>query len=639
MYNLRGILKKDPDLRSELEEIVATEGRTLPRARARGVSRAMVKAVIVAPPGPEDDTGGGPPNRPVTEAVVREYGRPSLLSRSGRTGLPDASGLRGRLKVARGALGRRLGSVGRIEIAAVPEAPDWGTGWLVAENVIATNQHVAREFAAKRGRAYAWLRTFSGQELLPHMDFSEEYNGAPDFEVGIDRVIYLADPAVADIALLRLKPSGQLPPPIPLATKDPTTGTDIAVVGYPARDDQGRGSTPEMAARIFGDIYDVKRLAPGKIQQGHERDRKKWFFTHDATTLGGNSGSVVLDMDQGAAVGLHFGGLTLRENHAVKASALLKTLKAMKVTVTVPASLTRPTPPRETAPVSEAPVNLTGRTGYSDRFLGSQAGRKVPLPRLTARKVDGAKVSSDVIRFGAGKSETVLRYTHFSVVMRASRRLCYFSAVNIHGKESVAVQGQRPRWRMDNRIPKAVQVLDECYGLVTDGKFSRGHMTRREDPNWGPEARTANADTFFVTNACPQIQPFNAGIWNDLEDYALQNARQDDMKISVFTGPFFTAADPDYFGVRVPLRFWKIIAFIHDDTGKLTATGYTLSQESVLPEREFVYGQFRTYQESIGVIEEGTGLDFGRLAEIDPLRIPPEGPPLPLLAADQVRWR
>jgi endonuclease G len=163
-------------------------------------------------------------------------------------------------------------------------------------------------------------------------------------------------------------------------------------------------------------------------------------------------------------------------------------------------------------------------------------------------------------------------------------------------------------------------------------------MTRREDPNWGPQAKAANADTFFVTNACPQIQPFNAGIWNDLEDYALQNSRQDDMRISVFTGPIFSAADPEYFDVRIPLRFWKVIAFIHDHTGKLSATGYTMSQEALLPEAEFVFGQFRTYQESIGVIEEETGLNFGKLASLDPYRIRPEGPATPLLSIEQVRW-
>ena len=70
-----------------------------------------------------------------------------------------------------------------------------------------------------------------------------------------------------------------------------------------------------------------------------------------------------------------------------------------------------------------------------------------------------------------------------------------------------------------------------------------------------------------VTNTTPQMQAFNAPIWLALEDYALQHAREDEMKISVFTGPYFADSDPEMYGVRIPLAFWKVIAFIHDEPG------------------------------------------------------------------------
>jgi hypothetical protein len=63
-----------------------------------------------------------------------------------------------------------------------------------------------------------------------------------------------------------------------------------------------------------------------------------------------------------------------------------------------------------------------------------------------------------------------------------------------------------------------------------------------------------------------------------------------------------------------------------------------MSQQAMLPEREFVFGQFRTYQESIAVIEEDTGLDFGKLADLDAYRVRPEGPATPLLSMEQIRW-
>jgi endonuclease G len=164
-------------------------------------------------------------------------------------------------------------------------------------------------------------------------------------------------------------------------------------------------------------------------------------------------------------------------------------------------------------------------------------------------------------------------------------------------------------------------------------------MTRREDPIWGSDdaAATGNADSMHVTNAVPQMQPFNAGIWLGLEDYALDHAREDDMRITVFTGPFLKANDPTRFGVKIPVRFWKIIAFVHDETGELCATGYTMSQKAFIQEEEFVFGQHETTQASIAAIESETGLSFGPLAALDPFE-GQESVARPLLDFRQIRF-
>ena len=86
------------------------------------------------------------------------------------------------------------------------------------------------------------------------------------------------------------------------------------------------------------------------------------------------------------------------------------------------------------------------------------------------------------------------------------------------------------------------------------------------------------------------------------------------------------------YGVRIPLAFWKIIAFIHDETGKLCATGYEMNQETTLqPEEEFVFGPFVSpqlkvaTQVSIRSIEARSGISFGTLASVDPLAGGEEG--------------
>jgi endonuclease G len=165
-------------------------------------------------------------------------------------------------------------------------------------------------------------------------------------------------------------------------------------------------------------------------------------------------------------------------------------------------------------------------------------------------------------------------------------------------------------------------------------------MTRREYPNWGTleSAVLANADTMHVTNVAPQMQTFNGGVWLELEDYALQNARKSEQRICVFTGPIFDADDPVKFGVQVPVEFWKVIAFVHDETHALCATGYTMSQVDHLKDEEFVFGPHKSAQRAISSIEARTGLSFGPLTELDPF-VEPEGvEPPELTDKHQIRF-
>jgi endonuclease G len=293
---------------------------------------------------------------------------------------------------------------------------------------------------------------------------------------------------------------------------------------------------------------------------------------------------------------LHFAGRFLESNFAVPASVVADRLERVRRGKPGrPPSRPRPGPPKHDDPplvVGEpifalgpfeegVPADYVDRRGYDATFVGPE----VPLPRV----VD----PHDVLTFAwQGGVERELKYEHFSVVMSRSRRLCVFSAANVDGAQPRRFK--RPSWRLDPRIPRAQQIIEECYG--NEPLFARGHMTRREDPVWGDpgSASLGNRDSMHVTNTVPQMQPFNAGIWLGLESYALDHARSDDMRIAVFTGPLLLADDPVRAGVRIPRSFWKVIAFVHDETRELCATGYTMSQDDFLRDDEFVFAQHQT---------------------------------------------
>lgn len=258
------------------------------------------------------------------------------------------------------------------------------------------------------------------------------------------------------------------------------------------------------------------------------------------------------------------------------------------------------------------PAEYADREGYAADFLG--AGARVQLPRLSAaQKKDAATVK------GGG---LVLEYRHFSVVQSKKRRMCFFSACNIDGAKSGKVAKRSNVWRYDPRIDTKYQLIDECYGEEDDGLFSRGHMTRREDPVWGADKKTAEADTFHATNAVPQMQSHNSPVWLSLENHVLKNADKDNQKVSVITGPVFSTQDPVLYDVKVPVRLWKIVAFLRPTSQALASVAYLDSQAEFLPDTggpAFVWGQFKGMQVPLRRVEQLTGLRFGALTHADVL--------------------
>ena len=104
-----------------------------------------------------------------------------------------------------------------------------------------------------------------------------------------------------------------------------------------------------------------------------------------------------------------------------------------------------------------------------------------------------------------------------------------------------------------------------------------------------------------------------------MEDYILENAIAQNLRVSVFTGPVLDDQDPQYRGVQLPLQYWKVVAMVKED-GALSATAYLLSQDSLVQglEEEFSFGAYKSFQVPIRRVEELTGLGFGDLKDAEP---------------------
>lgn len=284
-----------------MEETLVAERRHLVQAGTRAIGKIR-KDGADADLDPEEAVG--------LEAIVLIEGRPAILVQDGRFFPPPVKWQI--LEQMRAPIEQNCRSVGRIEVQGHPSY-DWiGTGFLVGKDVIMTNRHVAREFC-RMGARRRW-----GFEpgIQARIDYVEEFGALDSAEFAIKKVIGIHE--LFDLALLQVerKSTQGMPAPEPLSisTRPPSNreAHGVYTVGYPAWD--GRRNDPEIMRKIFSNIFDVKRLQPGEVTQLLDTD---CLFIHDCSTLGGNSGSCVIDLETNQVLGLHFGGRYLQGNHAV----------------------------------------------------------------------------------------------------------------------------------------------------------------------------------------------------------------------------------------------------------------------------------------------------------------------------------
>jgi len=290
------------------------------------------------------------------EAVVRADGtRPSLLVRSGVVDpvQPLAAGWTGQLAAAGDRLTRAVAAIGRVEPTHPSGSDFFGTCWVVDDRngLVLTNRHVLDAMVERLPHAVA--RTTAGFRVFDgaFVDFAAESGSA---DVRRYRIVEATpsqvngtDFARLDAAVLRIEPLPDGPQDVPdaltvSADPDGPLGrlASYCIVGYPAQPVYASGTIEGVdwawvTRTLFGNVYGVKRLAPGMTHRplgSLPGDKRRWVFGHDATTLGGNSGSPALAWTD-SAFGLHFAGRSIDTNCAHAVSAITTELRALGVPI------------------------------------------------------------------------------------------------------------------------------------------------------------------------------------------------------------------------------------------------------------------------------------------------------------------
>jgi hypothetical protein len=252
------------------------------------------------------------------EAIVRTDGsRPSFMVRDGKV---DASTSvvgtwEDALAVSAEKLEQAIACVGRIDDPNVA----WefqGTGFLIQKNLLVTNRHVLQAIADENGGAW---------QLHPgiSIDFGHEHDARQSVgRRALKRVVFAGsrridpmaiDHTKLDLALIELAGAPPADQPATTLPFDITPNwarprlVRVYTIGYPGEPQAGAYKL-NVLEKLFHTTFGYKRVAPGQIVQA-QAAVAPWTLAHDATTLGGNSGSVVVAIgNETSAAGLHYGG-------------------------------------------------------------------------------------------------------------------------------------------------------------------------------------------------------------------------------------------------------------------------------------------------------------------------------------------
>ena len=328
--------------------------------------------------------------------------------------------------------------------------------------------------------------------------------------------------------------------PAPLALQEPERDADLAgrkafVLGYPMA---VAPNLPEgLRETVFGPALGKKAVMPGQFLPA--KGNKE--VAHDASTTSGVAGGPIVDELSGVVVGVHLQGTWLRdrkENQGTSIAALLadpefrRVLKDSRVdTIAVlPAPATQATAPALLMP-------------YNPKFLGVE----LPLPQVKANP----------------KAKR-LDYVHFSVLFDEERRMPILAAINVDRVNRLKLSRAPLPWEFDNRVATERQLGEAVY---RDPEWDKGQLVSRLPVLWGPEpeARSAEQGVYYLTNSIPQRAKFNRMTWLKIEQLVYDKLHPELPKVTVFTGPVFSADDARVEGVQVPRAFW-IVGIYADPT-------------------------------------------------------------------------
>ncbi len=195
------------------------------------------------------------------------------------------------------------------------------------------------------------------------------------------------------------------------------------------------------------------------------------------------------------------------------------------------------------------------------------------------------------------ENDHIIHHTHYSLAYNEKHEQADWVAYELTKASLVKPNVKRERnFRPDHKV-ETKSALHRDY---SHSGYTRGHLAPAGDMAFD---ETAMKESFFMSNMSPQIESFNGGVWNELEQ-AVRDWAYDNERVFVVTGPVLNNEIIKKIGdnkVSVPKYFYKVVLDINGKEKK--GIGFILEND-----RSDIH--LREYAVSIDSVEALTGIDF-----------------------------
>lgn len=233
-----------------------------------------------------------------------------------------------------------------------------------------------------------------------------------------------------------------------------------------------------------------------------------------------------------------------------------------------------PLPTMSLEPSEIMPAELTPRKAQYDKRIN-------PEPK-TAAPIQG---------------ERIIKRSGYTCSYNNERRQPNYVAWALTKARTYGGSKREPQFYEDPTIEKEYRALLSDY---YNSRMSRGHMCPAADNKWDAQAM---AESFLLTNICPQTYTLNGEDWEHLESFCRRYVRKNHTTLYIICGPIYTSEPVQRRQKRlyVPDKFFKTIVCL--DKGDERGIGFIYNNDSETHPMTY-------YVRSIDQVEKITGYDL-----------------------------